>query len=236
MPFGLVFSMEDPLKRIVWDTLTGPHSSFSTGTTTVRRYAPGFSPIVGFESVENLNFDELNAFCGVGEKLYVGGWSGLPNRSWNIDFETTVRQMVWAGTSTVAEESMDAIRLGPEHVPQALDLAELTHPGPFGPRTIELGEYFGIFEGARLVAMAGERMFNGTLREISGVCTHPEFRGKGLARRLMMKLIYRQLRRNEKPFLHVLNDNANAHALYERMGFYDQHELALRVISRCEKG
>jgi len=132
-----------------------------------------------------------------------------------------------------ADEAPEAVRLGPEHAAQALELADLTRPGPFGLRTIELGEYFGCFEAERLVAMAGERMHAGKLREISGVCTHPDFQGRGLARRLMVKLIRRQMQREELPFLHVMSDNKNAHRLYERMGFRDYRESLVRVVSQC---
>ena len=131
------------------------------------------------------------------------------------------------------DEAPEAVRLGPEHVSQALELATKTQPGPFGPRTIELGEYFGCFEGQRLVAMAGERMCAGALREISGVCTHPDFQGRGFARRLMIKLIRRQMQRNEIPFLHVMRENDNAHGLYEKMGFRDYRESVVRVVSLC---
>src|SRR4029453_13512601 len=117
------------------------------------------------------------------------------------------------------EEAPDAVPLAPAHAQQAFDLAMLTKPGPFGPRTIELGDYFGVFDGDRLVAMAGERMHAGTLREISGVCTHPDLQGRGIASRLMRKLVRRQLARRETPFLHVMRDNAVERGLYERMGF-----------------
>lgn len=96
--------------------------------------------------------------------------------------------------------------------PAALELATLTHPGPFGPRTLEPGEYFGPFAGPRLIAMAGERMQAGSFREISGVCTDPEFQGRDHARRLMVKPIRRQLLRGQTPFLPVMRDNVAAHA------------------------
>ena len=115
--------------------------------------------------------------------------------------------------------------------PQALELALLTRPGPFGPRTPELGEYFGYFDGDRLVAMAGERMAAESLREISGVCTHPDHRGRGHARKLMLKLVRRQLQRGETPFLHVMRDNASARELYQRMGFGIYRESVVRVIA-----
>ena len=123
------------------------------------------------------------------------------------------------------------MRIEAKHAPQALELAELTNPGPFGLRTLELGEYFGVFDGQRLIAMAGERSHAGMLREISGVCTHPDFQGRGLAKRLMLKLIRREMLRNEAPFLHVMQDNTSARRLYERIGFRNYKETVVRVIA-----
>ena len=141
-------------------------------------------------------------------------------------------KMVWHGGQPAMDEAPDAISLGVEHATRAVELAELTRPGPFGPRTIELGEYFGYFQGPRLVAMAGERMCAGALHEISGVCTHPDQQGRGLARRLMMKLILRQMQRGKTPFLHVMTANAGARALYERMGFRNYRESPVRIVTR----
>ena len=123
------------------------------------------------------------------------------------------------------------LALGAAYAQQAFDLAMLTRPGPFGPRTIELGDYLGVLDGGRLVAMAGERMHAGTLREISGVCTHPAFQGRGLATRLMRMLIRRQLARGETPFLHVMRPNEGARRLYERMGFAVYRESVVRVVA-----
>jgi GNAT superfamily N-acetyltransferase len=219
------------LDRITWHALSGPHAKFATGTKDARRYAPGFSPIVGFASAEHPNFTALAGFCEPGEHFYCDGWSGPAPDGWQVDAESTMFKMVWEGVIPAADEVPEAVRLGPEHVSQALDLAALTQPGPFGPRTIELGEYFGCFEGPRLVAMAGERMCAGAMREISGVCTHPDLQGRGLARRLMFKLIRRQMQRGERPFLHVMRSNSVAHGLYERMGFRDYRESVVRVVS-----
>ena len=113
-----------------------------------------------------------------------------------------------------------------------LALVAATQPGPFAARTGELGEYFGVVEDGRLVAMAGERMEAGVLREISGVRTHPDFQGRGLARRLVEHLVRRELQRNQIPFLHVMTDNIRARHLYERVGFRHYQEVVLRVISR----
>lgn len=224
--------MKHLLDNITWHTLAGPHAKYSTGTDEVRRYAPGFSPIIGFLNPEHPDFTALAQFCESGEHFYTDGWSGAAPSGWQIDVESTMFKMVWEAERPQADEAPDAVPLRLEHAAQALELATLTRPGPFGLRTIELGEYFGYFDGERLIAMAGERMCAASLREISGVCTHPDYQGRGLARRLMIKLIHRQMQRNETPFLHVMRDNIGARRLYEKMGFRNYRESVVRVISR----
>jgi GNAT superfamily N-acetyltransferase len=225
--------MHPLLDNIAWHTLSGPHARFAAGTGLARRYARGFSPLVGFADVSQPDFAALTACCEPGEHFYCDGWTGAAPEGWRVDLESTMFRMAWAGEPPETDEAPDAVRLGPEHGAQALALASLTRPGPFGERTIELGEYFGVFEGDRLVAMAGERMNAGPFREISGVCTHPEGQGRGWARRLMRKLVRRQLQRGETPFLHVMRDNLHARGLYARMGFHDLRECVVRVIARC---
>jgi len=223
------------LDNIMWNALTGPHARFALGEGGARRFAPGFSPIVGFEDPERPDFDALSRCCQggeSGESFYCEGWSGTAPAGWRIELESRMVKMVWAGGAPAEDAAPEARPLETQHVPQALDLATRTRPGPFGPRTIELGDYFGIFDGERLLAMAGERMCAGAFREISGVCTEPDTQGRGLARRLMLKLIRRQRQRCETPFLHVMSANTGARALYERMGFADYREVVVRVIAR----
>lgn len=218
------------LDNVIWHTLTGHHAAYASGVGDARRYASGFSPMLGFADPERPRLDELAPYCTPGEHLYCGGWSGPAPTGWAIEAEATMFQMVWQGGLPDVDGELALVRLRPEHAPLALELATLTRPGPFGLRTPELGEYFGCFEGTRLVAMAGERLHAGTFHEISGVCTHPDFQGRGLARRLMTHLIRRQMQRGETPFLHVMRDNAGAHQLYQRMGFRDNRESVVRVI------
>ena len=224
------------LDHVTWHTLTGPHARFATGAGGARRYAPGFSPILGFADVARPDFAALRPYCEAGEHFYTDGWHGAVPRGWRLDAESTMFKMVYEGAPPEADDAFEARRLGPADVDAAVALATLTKPGPFGPRTIELGEYVGCFEGDRLMAMAGERMCAGPLHEISGVCTHPDFQGRGLARRLMRTLLRRQLQRGETPFLHVMRDNAGARGLYERMGFRTWGESVVRVVSVDEAG
>ena len=222
--------MKHLLDNIVWHALSGPQARFSTGSGGAKRYAAGFSPIVGFADQARPDFAALRPHCAPGEHFYCDGWTGAPPGDWSIDAETTMFKMVWEAPAPERDDAPDAVALGPTHAAQAYDLAMLTKPGPFGPRTIELGEYFGVVEDGVLVAMAGERMHAGALREISGVCTRPGHEGRGLATRLMRKLIGRQLARGETPFLHVMRENRVARRLYERMGFSNYRESTVRVV------
>lgn len=219
------------LDNIIWHALSGPQGKFSTGTERARRFAPGFSPILGFADVAQPAFDDLLPFCSPDEHFYCGDWAGPMPAGWKLEEESTMFRMVWSGEPPAQDEAPDAVPLGPSQAMPALELAMLTHPGPFGPRTIELGDYFGFFDGPRLVAMAGERLQAGGYREISGVCTDPDFQGRGLARRLMRKLIRLQVQRGQIPFLHVMRDNF-AVQFYERLGFRTVKEPVVRVVSR----
>ena len=220
------------LDNIFWHALSGPHARFSEGTATAKRFARGFSPILGFASPQAPDLAAIAPFCGADEHFYTDGWNGPVPAGWRLDLESTMVKMVWDATPPDEDPAPEAIPLRPEHAPQALALAVLTNPGPFGIRTIELGEYFGYFDGERLVAMTGERSAAPGLREISGVCTHPDFQGRGLARKLGLKVIRRQMLRGETPFLHVMSHNTTAHTMYQRMGFRDHRESPVRVVSR----
>ena len=224
--------MQQLLSNILWHSLNGAHRAYSAGTEAGRRYAKGFSPIIGFPDQQRPDLAALAPFCAPDEHFYCDGWSGAVPAGWQLEAESSMFKMVWAG-ALPPEPDPALVRLRAEHAEQALALATLTRPGPFGPRTPELGTYYGVFDGARLVAMAGERMFAGNLREISGVCTDPQYQGRGLARKLMYRLIHDQLARQEVPFLHVMHDNHGAHQLYARMGFSRQLESVVRVVSRA---
>lgn len=216
----------------MWNCLSGPQARFANGAGGIRRYAPGFSPILGCRDPQKPEFAELEKHCAPGDSFYIDIWNGVPPSNWRIDKEARMWKMVWDAPAPADDAAPDAVALRPEQAAQAVELATLTNPGPFGLRTPELGEYFCYFEGARLIALAGERMEIGSLREISGICVHPDFQGRGLARKLTLKLVHRQMRRGLTPYLHVMAHNTGARALYEKLGFRNYIETTVRVITR----
>ena len=126
----------------------------------------------------------------------------------------------------------DIIRLGDADAPEMLALAKLTEPGPFLARTHTMGRFIGVRIGGRLAAIAGERFRFPGYTEVSGVCTHPDFRGRGLARRLSAAIAAGIEARGERPFLHAWRTNHAAIALYESLGFELRSEVNVMVLER----
>ena len=222
------------LANILWRVLSGSHADLAIGTSSIRRYAPGFPPMIGYADPERPDFASLAPFCDVGRRFYCAEWTGPAPMGWNIDVDTKMCAMLWKGTKPERVPSFQAVILGPEHVAQMVALAAQCKPGPYPDRPLEMGEWYGVVEGERLLAMAGERLHAGALREVSGVCTLPDFQGRGLARRLTECVIRSQLARGLTPFLHVASSNVRARTLYESMGFVVDQEVAMRVVSRTE--
>jgi len=223
--------MLELLDNIVWHSLNGAHRRFAEGTDRALRYQAEVTWLAAFPVPEEPDFDALRPFCRPDEHLYCLGWRGATPPGWKVELDDNVVKMAWDAPMPDGKPAFEPVRLDSTHVVQALALAEATSPGPFGRRTIEMGEYVGYFADGRLVAMAGERMQAGNLHEVSVVCTYPEYEGRGLARELMFHLIRRQLQRGERPFLHVMQQNARARRMYERMGFRTYREMPVRVMS-----
>ena len=220
------------LDNIMWHSLTGPQAALSVGTRSARRLLRGFTAVLGFEDALHPDFDGLEAYCEGNEHFYCVGWpAGVPS-GWRIDADAPAYQMVWDLPSPAPDPEFEPLPLTIAHMPQMLALVSATEPGSFAERNLELGEFIGLFDAGKLIAMAGQRMHAGVLREISTVCTSDAYRGRGLGRRLIEQLLRLQIERGQVPFLHVLQNNVGAWRLYEHMGFRVARSMQLRVVSR----
>lgn len=216
-----------------WSSLTTGHAHFALGGALARRYPVDVSPISGLSAPEPGNITALEALVDPGDDMATVArlMPKLPAH-WEILYESRLTQMIRSKETPLPEGDIDASILGPVDVAEMLSLVGLTKPGPFRPRTIELGTYVGLRLSGRLVAMAGERLWIGDFREISAVCTHPDVQGRGYARALMARVVNAMMRAGQTPMLHVESANKRAIDLYLTLGFVPRTELSLLYARR----
>jgi predicted GNAT family acetyltransferase len=225
-------AIESALNRPVWSALTTGDRRFAEGGSLALRFPPDIAP---FGATAD---DSPEAFAALKELLAEDGRVALvtvdklrPYPGLEIVREAPVIQMIADGKTPAPPEDPAPIVLGSSDVPEMLRLAEQTNPGPFGPRTHELGQYIGVRVDGALAAMAGERMRLDRAVEISAVCVSPDHRGKGYAAFLVAWLVRKLRAEGAMPFLHVFTDNSSAVALYERLGFATRKTLRLTVLA-----
>ncbi len=224
---------ERQLDNPVWSCLTTRHAHLALGGAKARRYPAAISPIAALPAAGAPNVAALEELVAVGDDMATAG-PFVPELStnWETMRESRVTQMIRPVRSPLPEGEASVSSLGAADVAEMMALVGLTQPGPFRPRTVELGNYIGIREGGRLMATAGERMWIDHCREVSAVCTHPDARGRGYARMLMARVINRMLRASEMPFLHVESVNTRAIDIYLGLGFVRRAEFSLLYARR----
>lgn len=250
------------LDNPIWYSLTSEQANFALGTTHARRYPPQVAPFAAVcgardGALENARSniprttihcndqrsvsDGLARLMNPGEQVYLAGIAPEFDARWSVLEESRIVQMVWQPPSQIPADSpsfrerTEPVISEMTSIDQAdmMALTTLVFPGYFRPRTPELGRYIGIRRRGRLAAMAGERMRLTGYQEISAVCTHPDYLGRGYAAHLIQVLIGHIRQRGMIPFLHVGEANTRARALYERLGFVDRCTLPLwRVLRR----
>jgi GNAT superfamily N-acetyltransferase len=207
-----------PLDNPFYGSLTGPHAHFAERRGNVLRYPVDVAPFLALPDILSVqDWADAAALAGPGGLVALAGDAISPPDGWEIVMRGAGVQMVDDGIAAAPDE--EAVRLTAADVPAMLALIDRTRPGPFLPRTIELGTYLGIRRPGELVAMAGERLHPPGWTEISAVCTDAAYRGQGLATRLVHAVAHGIRQRGETPFLHAAADNTNAIRLYESLGF-----------------
>lgn len=207
------------LDNAPWHCLTGPHARFAVGGDLVRRYPEDVAPFVAVRTWDDPRvWDALAELVGPSAEVGLSGGPSEVPAGWEVVGEGAGVQLVETAALKPRPDD-EAIVLGATDVPEMLALVERNQPGPFRPRTYELGRYVGIRREGRLVAMAGERLHPEGWTEISAVATDAEHRRQGLASRLVLDVAYHIHARGDRALLHAAAGNVTAIAGYEKLGF-----------------
>lgn len=230
--------MNHVLDNMIWNAIATGNRHIAEANGTVGCYRPDIAPFAGMKEINKESFDQLHSFIPGGRSVAVSYLDKplLDETKWTTRQQMECFQMVYeypVDSFTTAESSL-IVPLTEEHVPQMLELTKLTKPGPFFEKTILFGNYFGIFMDGRLAAMTGQRMNPVPYMEVSAVCSHPDFRGRGYPRALMLHVMKGILDQSFIPFLHVLTSNTAAIRLYETIGFRVRTQLNIDVIRKGE--
>jgi ribosomal protein S18 acetylase RimI-like enzyme len=217
------------LDRPIWNALTSRQAHVAEARGQAIRFLPEVTSLAactpgGFDDLAQLLQGDQRAGLLVDEE------PALPASLARVDL-VPVTQMVREG-GPLPDVAHDFLTLGPADVPEMVELAHRTKPGPFARRSAELGTFLGVRVEGRLVAMAGQRMRVEGFTEVSGVCTDPSALGRGLAAALVTELTGRIERGGEVAFLHVRSENERAIALYRRLGFGERRRFGYLVVRR----
>jgi ribosomal protein S18 acetylase RimI-like enzyme len=224
-----------PLDNPVWASLRSHHASLSIGADGAMRYPADVAPFVGVAAGDARETAAVESLVAHGELIIFVGAAPPLSGAWRVEHSGPIAQMIRRTRLEVPDGPATIELTADQQIADMLMLTALVYPHYFRPRTIAMGRYFGIYDGDRLAAMAGERMHCEGHREISAVCTHPDYLGRGYARRLIAQLTNDILDDGELPFLHFAHENVRAKALYERLGFEFRADVQLHVVARAER-
>jgi ribosomal protein S18 acetylase RimI-like enzyme len=219
------------LEKPIWSALETRQAPFCSGEGIARRFPVDVSPFV---AARNGSAEAVAALVGlIPDGDDVSFLEAAPPKApaGVAGTEVMCFQMTVTKFARVARD-VGAQALGEADAADMLELALLTRPGPFRKRTHTLGRFIGVREGGKLIAMAGERLCVPGYREISAVCTHPDWQGRGLGGALLQQVGERMLREGDTPFLHTYTHNAPAVALYTKLGFGLRSEIVHAVWKR----
>ncbi|RVU03005.1 GNAT family N-acetyltransferase [Mucilaginibacter limnophilus] len=222
------------LDNPIYNALISGNREFAAGADPAFFFHQDVAPFAGLKDASEKDFELLGSILPNESVFVIFSRTELViPKSFQVLRHFNMYQMVYNGYFLTSETDNHIIKeLGYEDVSEMLALTQLTNPGPFLPRTIEFGNYTGVFNETKLVAMAGHRMQPLPYAEISAVCTHPNHVGKGYATILLKEQINRILKAGKTPFLHVLQENKGAISVYKRIGFKTRAPMFGYVLSK----
>jgi GNAT superfamily N-acetyltransferase len=223
--------MHHSLDNPIWSALNTSDAHMNLGSGGIAIFSPDVSPFVGLEHWDDSSQKKLFDYLPVGRSVStLIAKPFIHSENFDLIFSLGLYQMVCSKPKLYSGTDVPLQPLGEDQIPAMLELTALTKPGPFTQRTIEFGNYLGVFENAQLIAMSGERLHLSHYTEISAVCTHPLYAGKGYAAVLVDRLSNQIQKSGKSAFLHVRQDNQRAIKLYQGLGFEIRSEIYFAVM------
>jgi ribosomal protein S18 acetylase RimI-like enzyme len=210
------------------------HRHFARWAGDACRYPGDVAPFAAVMAPGEKALRDLSSLLDEGESVWIVGENYLRVPELVFEAPLPCLQMVLEQGALPAATS-EIERLTDDDAHDMVTLTDLAFPGFFRPRTCEMGAYYGVRRGGELIAMGGERLLLDGYSEISGLCTHPAHRGKGLAAGLIGHLARAHRSERVVSWLHVVSDNRHAIELYERVGFRRVREVVLWRVSRSAR-
>ena len=224
--------MIDTLDNPFWAALDSIHRDIALRAGEVARYPADHAPFLGVASPAVRVGDAFERMVAPGESVYLLGVAPTMPAGWALQAFRPLAQMV-CDAPLASVDGPEIMPLGEAQRADVLTLTALVYPHYFRPCTMDMGRYFGIYEQGRLAAMIGERLGSDATREMSAICTHPDFNGRGYARRLTVWLTNDTLARGMQPFLHVSHENPRAKQLYEQLGYRVRRDIGFWSLRRA---
>lgn len=208
------------LANPIWHALHSRQKHIAIGNEVACRYPTDMAPFAAMETANKDSLKALHALLEPGERVWVRDNDNAALAELPIDLRFDCYQMIASAKPDVKVSPHSIIPLSMNEAPEMLALTAITFPEFFRARTAEMGRNFGIRSAeGQLIALCGERMMPGNATELSGICTHPDHRGKGLAATLITHLLALHRAEGITSWLHVNRDNDAAVNLYKRTGF-----------------
>ena len=230
------FDHHEQLDNPVWHAFQTVQGSLSLGTDTVKKYLPNVLQIIGFKNPELTDLTAIEPWVNVDEKFFVVGDMPPLTDNWKYLKSLECVQMICSELTHLKFRSNELIvELLDSDIGEMLDLINQVQPGYFHQKTPKLGSYYGIKQGGKLIAMAGERLRMTGLTEISAVVTHPDYTGKGFAQQLVAHVAGKNLEIGSTPFLHFVSSNTRARSVYELLGFKIRRTIPFHQIQLIKK-
>lgn len=225
--------MEHILDNPIWNALITGNKNIAQGDERAKCVPRTMGAFAGLADYQESNFKSLYELTPFGAPvvLFTSGEIRIP-KQWKTVVAKTLLQLVYQLPHAPLDQAHGLVSLQEKDIPAMIELTAQTNPGPFLSRTIDYGDYNGFFDGNRLVAMTGERLQPDPYTEISAVCTHPDYAGKGYASQLIRNQIRKIMAVSRIPFLHVLPDNTSACNLYQKLGFQIRKEMMIYVLEK----